>query len=124
MSAKGIFIGNLTRDAVKNDINGVTLLTGSVAVRTYSRDEKGEYITDYYDFATRRNIDYLSGALKKGVKVQVIGDLKQRSYKDKQGNDRFSMQINQAEVDVLVRPASATTAATTAEDDDDDELPL
>ena len=120
MSAKICVVGNLTRDVTKRDANGVVLLTGSVAVRTFTRDEEGNYETDFYDFSTRYNVDYLSTALKKGMKVQVWGDPKQRTYKDKNGNDRFAVQINKAEVEILQRIENASTGSS----DEDDELPL
>lgn len=117
MSAKGIFIGNLTRDPEPRESNGTQFLTFGLAVRTNTRDESGAYVTDFYDVSTRFNMDFLQKNMKKGNKVQVLGNLKQRVYKSSDGSDRFGMQINGAEVELLVAPRAAAN-------DDDDELPV
>lgn len=127
MSAKIIITGNLTRDPVMRDAKGVSLLTFSVGVRTFSRDENGEYISNFYDASTRRNADFLASNMKKGMRVQVIGDLILRSYKDKNGNDRSGLQINNAEVEIMERIENAAPVSRPAPSsvvEEDDELPI
>jgi single-strand DNA-binding protein len=92
-------VGNLTADPEMREVNGATVANFSVAVtpQTYDADSKswkdGE--ATFYRVAAWRSLgEHIGASLHKGDRVLVLGNLKQRSYQDREGNQRTSFEID------------------------------
>lgn len=106
-------IGNLTADPeLRYTQNGVPVANFTVAStpRTFDR-ESNEWkdgsalflrATVWREFA-----EHVASTLGKGMRVIVQGNLQQRSYKDKDDNDRVSYELDVQEIGPSLRYATA-----------------
>ena len=110
---KCIFIGNLTRDPEFSQTgSGVSLCRFSIAVsRSFKRE--GEPDADFFNIVTWRGLaDNCHKYLTKGSKVCVIGSMQNRTYVDKEGNNRFTSDVVAEEVEFVgARTTSAEVSA-------------
>ena len=105
---KVILIGNLGRDPeVRHLENGASVGNFPVATsETYTDRSTGEIkeSTDWHDVVVWRGLaDIAEKYLRKGVKVYVEGKLKKRSWQDKEGNTRYSVEVVADELTILSR---------------------
>ena len=106
---KVILIGNLGRDPeVKRLENGATLASFSIATSEKYTDKKSGQKTehtDWHDVVLWRGLaEVAEKYLKKGTKIYVEGRLKKRSWQDREGNTRYSVEVVGDEMTILSRP--------------------
>jgi single-strand DNA-binding protein len=106
---KVILIGNLGRDPeVRKLENGATLASFSIATsESYTDKQSGKKIenTEWHDVVVWRGLaEVAEKFLKKGTKIYVEGRLKKRSWQDREGNTRYSVEIIGDEMTILSRP--------------------
>lgn len=109
-------IGNLTADPeLRFTPNGVPVANFTVAStpRTFDR-QTNEWRDGEAMFLNcsvwRQFAENVAESLSKGMRVIVNGNLKARSYEDRDGNRRTSFEIDVAEVGPSLRYASAKVA--------------
>jgi len=109
---KVILIGHLGRDPeVRHLEHGATVGNFPIATsETYTDRATGEKkeSTDWHDVVVWRGLaDIAEKYLRKGVKVYVEGKLKKRSWQDKEGNTRYSVEVVADELTILSRAESS-----------------
>lgn len=79
-----VLVGRLTRDPeMKYTPAGVPVAQMSIAVDRFSKNEQGEYETDFFNIvAWRRTAEFAANYLKKGRLISVDGRLQSRSWND------------------------------------------
>jgi len=79
-----ILIGRLTRDPeMKYTPQGIAVAQMGIAVDRFSKNEQGEYETDFFNIvAWRRSAEFAANYLKKGRLISVDGRLQSRSWVD------------------------------------------
>ena len=97
---KLIIIGNLTNDPeIRSTQTGKSVCTFTIAV---NRKKVSEPQTDFFRINAWGNLaDVCARFLSKGKKVAVIGELQARTYEDKQGKTRLSLDVVADEVEFL-----------------------
>lgn len=88
-----VIMGRLTsQPELKTTQSGVSVTSFTVAVnRQYS---KGEQQTDFIPcVAWRNNADFITKHFGKGQMIAIKGNLQQRSYQDKNGNNRTTFEV-------------------------------
>lgn len=88
-------MGRLTRDPeLRRTGSGVPVTSFTLAVeRDYAQD--GERETDFLDFVAWRNLASLTAKyFKKGQLMCVTGRVQTRSWTDKEGNSRRSVEVS------------------------------
>lgn len=102
-----IIVGNLTRDPELNYTDGgLARLNFSIASNHYYTDAKGEKQekTSFFNCtAWRYTAEDAADVLEKGIGVIAQGRLEQRSWEDKEGNKRSSVELIVDHVGVLCR---------------------
>ncbi|HWR22571.1 MAG TPA: single-stranded DNA-binding protein [Feifaniaceae bacterium] len=100
---KIILIGNLTNDPeTRTTQSGVSVCTFSIAVNRRFSQAGGERQTDFFRINAWRQLgDNCQRFLAKGRKVAVVGELQPRTYEDKNGVTRMSLDITADEVEFL-----------------------
>lgn len=89
-------MGRLTRDPeLRRTGNGIAVTSFSIAVdRDHSSKEDGSKETDFFDVvAWRSTAEFAAKYLAKGRMIVVDGRLQSRSYEDKDGNKRRTVEI-------------------------------
>jgi len=110
---KVILIGNLGKDPeVRKLENGATLASFSIATsESYTDKQSGKKIenTEWHDIVLWRGLaEVAEKFLKKGTKIYVEGRLKKRSWQDREGNTRYSVEIIGDEMTILSKPEAQT----------------
>ena len=97
---KLIIIGNLTNDPeIRSTQTGKSVCTFTIAV---NRKKVSEPQTDFFRINAWGNLaDVCARFLSKGKKVAIIGELQARTYEDKQGKTRLSLDVVADEVEFL-----------------------
>jgi single-strand DNA-binding protein len=109
---KVILIGNLGKDPeVRHLENGAVVANFTLATSEVFTDrstgEKKE-ITDWHDIVLWRGLaEVAEKFLKKGYKVYVEGRLKKKTWQDKEGITRYSVEVLADEMTILSRPEGA-----------------
>lgn len=100
---KIILIGNLTGDPEKQSTSrGTSVTSFTIAVGRRFSSENGEKQTDYFRIqAWNKLADTCARFLAKGRKVAVTGELQARTYTDRNGNTRLSLDVSADEVEFL-----------------------
>ena len=106
---KVILIGNLGRDPeIKKLDSGATLASFSIATsEKYTDKQSGQKIeqTDWHDVVLWRGLaEVAEKYLKKGTKIYVEGRLKKRSWQDREGNTKYSVEVIGDEMTILSWP--------------------
>ncbi len=106
---KVILIGNLGGDPeIKKLDSGATLASFSIATsEKYTDKQSGQKIeqTDWHDVVLWRGLaEVAEKYLKKGTKIYVEGRLKKRSWQDREGNTRYSIEVIGDEMTILSWP--------------------
>ncbi len=96
-------IGNLTSAPETRSTNsGVTVCSFTVAVDRKFKDHSGNKTTDFFRVNAWRQLGEMCGRyLDKGRKVYVRGELQARTYEDKKGTTRLSLDVQADEVEFL-----------------------
>ena len=92
---KVILIGNLTRDPELTETpSGVAVCRFAIAVSRDYANADGTRETDFFNITVwRARAEVCGKYLKKGNKVAVVGSLQNRTYDDKDGNKRKSVEV-------------------------------
>ena len=91
---KVILGGRLTADVeLKQTQNGIPVCQFSLAVnRKYSKE--GEQQTDFINCQAWRNTaEFISKYFSKGSSICIVGSIQTRSWKDKDGNNRYATEV-------------------------------
>lgn len=138
MLNKVILMGRLTADPeLKHTPSNVAVCTFSLAVnRRFNRNE-----TDFIDIVTwRQQAEFVSKYFSKGQQMALVGALQTRTWEDKNGNKRKSVEVvadevyfadskrtsgnNSSREEALPFDFSAGNAFSEIEDEDDGNLPF
>lgn len=93
---KVILVGNLTRDPqIRQTSNGVSSLTFTVACNRRFKAQDGTQEADFIPcVAWRQNADFIAKHFRKGNRIVIDGEIRTRSWEDKQtGERRYSTQV-------------------------------
>ena len=106
---KVILIGNLGKDPeIRRLDNGVAVGNFPIATsESYLDKSTGQRkeVTDWHDIVLWRGLAELAEKyLKKGHKIYVEGRLKKRSWQDKEGNTRYSVEVVADNMTMLSKP--------------------
>lgn len=96
MLNKVFMMGRLTRDPeLRRTGSGIAVASFAIAVdRDFGKNESGEKETDFFDVvAWRQTGEFVSKYFTKGRMIVVEGKLQTRSWTDKDGNKRKSVEI-------------------------------
>lgn len=95
MLNKVTVMGRLCADPeLRRTQNGIAVCNARIAVERDYADQGGERATDFFDIvAWRGTAEFLSGYFTKGRKVVLDGRLQTRSWTDRDGNKRVSVEI-------------------------------
>lgn len=99
---KVFLIGNLTRDPELSETStNIAVCRFSIAVnRPYQ--EGGQRVADYFNIvAWRGQAENCGKYLAKGRKVAIVGVLQNRTYEDRDGNNRTVTEVVANEVEFL-----------------------
>ena len=98
-----IITGYLTADpTTRATPNGVTVCSFTIGVTRSRKDANGEKQSDFFRINTwRQTADFCGKYLTKGSKVVVTGELNLNSFKGKDGNLRYSLDVQSDHVENL-----------------------
>ena len=95
MYNKVILMGRITKDLeLKTTPAGVSVLTFSIAVDRAYQEKGKERVSDFFNIvAWRGTAEFISRFFTKGSMIMVDGELQNRSYKDKNGENKWVTEI-------------------------------
>jgi single-strand DNA-binding protein len=95
MYNKVIMLGRITKDLeLKTTPAGVSVLTFSIAVDRRYQEKGADRKSDFFNCVAWRNeAEFISRFFTKGSAILIEGELQNRSYKDKNGGDRWVTEI-------------------------------
>lgn len=98
-----ILIGNITRDPELSETNsGVAVCRFSIAVNRRRASDDAEQQTDFFNVTVWRGLaETVARYCKKGNKVAVSGQIQIRTYEDREGAKRTSVDVVAEEVEFL-----------------------
>jgi single-strand DNA-binding protein len=90
-----VLVGRLTRDPeMRYTPSGVAVASMGIAVNRFTKNEQGDYETDFFDVvAWRRTAEFAQNYLTKGRLVSVDGRLQNRSWVGQDGVKRTKTEI-------------------------------
>ena len=100
MLNKAILMGRLTADPeLRHTPNNIAVTTFTLAVnRSFTRQGE-QSVTDFIDIVAWRNTaEFICRNFRKGLQVALSGSIQTRTWKDKEGNNRKSVEIVAEEV--------------------------
>lgn len=106
-------VGNLTADPeLRYTQNGVAVANFTIASTPRTFDRQANEWKDGEALFLRASVwrefaEHVAGSLTKGMRVVATGDLRQRSYQDKDGNTRTSIELDVQEIGPSLRYATA-----------------
>ena len=100
---KVFLIGNLTRDPELSETNsGIAVCRFGLAVSRRRASDDAEQQTDFFNVTAWRGLaDTISRFCKKGNKIAVTGQIQIRTYEDREGAKRTSVDIIADDVEFL-----------------------
>lgn len=100
---KVFLIGNLTRDPELSETqSGVAVCRFGLAVNRRSGSADGERKADFYNVTAWRGLgETVSKFARKGNKVAVLGNIEIRTYEDREGVERTSVDVIAQDVEFL-----------------------
>lgn len=116
---KVMLIGNVGRDPEVRHLEGGSV-TASFTIATTERykDKTGENkeVTEWHNIVCWRNLAELADKyIKKGTQLYIEGKIRTRSWTDRDGNTRYTTEIQADSIQLLGRkgdnPASSYTSA-------------
>jgi single-strand DNA-binding protein len=114
-------IGNLTMDPeLRFTPSGIAMARIGLAVnRRYQKDGQWQEQTSFfYGTVWREQAEQVAESLQKGMRVIISGRLEQRSWEDKEGQRRETIEIQIDEIGPSLRWATATVNKTTRQGGD------
>lgn len=89
-----IMMGRLTKDPeIRYTNSGKTIGSFSIAVERRFKSE-GQPEADFFNCTTfGKQAEFVERYLKKGTKIILAGEIQNNNYKDKNGNQQYSVQI-------------------------------
>lgn len=106
-SSPATLTGNLTADPeLKFTGNGTPKLSFGIACSHIWNDQSGEKQekTSFFNVVAWRNLaEDAANILQKGLRVTVVGRLEQRTYEDKEGQNRSIIEVIADEISVSCR---------------------
>lgn len=105
-----VLIGHLTADpTTRATPNGVTVCSFTIGVTRNRKDQNGERVSDFFRINTwRQTADFCGKYLTKGSRVAVTGELNLNSYKGKDGQTRYSLDVQADHVENLTEKKAET----------------
>ncbi|RLK47636.1 single-stranded DNA-binding protein [Microbacterium telephonicum] len=106
-------VGNLTSDPeLRYTQNGVPVANFTIASTPRTFDRQANEWKDGEALFLRASVwrefaEHVAGSLTKGSRVIATGRLKQRSYQDREGNNRTSIELEVDEIGPSLRYATA-----------------
>ena len=106
-------VGNLTADVeLRYTQNGLPVANGTIASTPRTFDKQSNEWKDGEALFIRFSIwkqpaEHAAGSLTKGTRVIATGKLKQRSYQDREGNQRTAIELDVDEIGPSLRYATA-----------------
>ena len=113
---KVILIGNMTADPeLKQTTSGRSVCSFSIAVnRRFAKADQGQQNVDFINIVTwGQQAEFVSRYFKKGNPILVCDQLQNRSWDDKQGQKRYTTEVQADEVS-FVASANQTAGAASA----------
>lgn len=112
---KAILMGRLTADPeLKATPSGISVISFSLAVDRRYQKEGEEKKTDFINIvAYRQTAEFISRYFHKGNLILVSGEIQSRTWKDKEGNNRYGVEIAADEVSFCGKENTGSTNATT-----------
>ncbi len=100
---KVFLIGNLTRDPELSETqSGVQVCRFGIAVNRRSGSSDGERKADFYNVTAWRVVgEKVARYARKGNKVAVLGNIELRTYEDREGVERMSVDVIAQDVEFL-----------------------
>ena len=100
---KVFLIGNLTRDPELSETqSGVQVCRYGKAVNRRSGSSDGERKADFYNVTAWRGLgETVARYARKGNKVAVLGNIELRTYEDREGVERMSVDVIAQDVEFL-----------------------
>lgn len=100
MLNKAILMGRLTRDPeLRHTQSNMAVASFSLAIDRDRKGPNGERQTDFIDcVAWGRQAEFVKQWFTKGMLAIVVGRIQSRSWEDRSGNKRVSIEINVDEV--------------------------
>lgn len=102
---KIIVVGNLGRDPeLRYTPQGTAVCDFSIATNEKKRDKSGEMqdVTTWFKVTTwNKQAEVASKYLSKGKSVYIEGRLRLEEYTDREGKNRFSLEINASDIQFL-----------------------
>ena len=100
---KVFLIGNLTRDPELSETqSGISVCRFGIAVNRRSGSSDGERKADFYNVTAWRGLgETVARYAKKGNKVAVLGNIELRTYEDRDGIERTSVDVVASDVEFL-----------------------
>lgn len=109
-----VVVGNLTADPeLRWTQNGVAVANMTIASTPRTFDKQSNEWKDGEALFLRASVwrefaEHVAGSLTKGMRVVATGELKQRSYQDREGNQRTSIELDIQEIGPSLRYATAS----------------
>lgn len=90
-----VLMGRITHDLeVRQTPNGVACLQFTVAVDRGFKNQNGEYDTDFIScVAWKERAEFISRYFGKGKMIAVEGQLRSRTYEDKNGTKHYVTEL-------------------------------
>jgi single-strand DNA-binding protein len=108
---KVILLGHVGKDAeVRYLDNGVAVASFSLATSETYTAKNGEKVTttEWHNIIAWRALGEFSGKyIKKGIQIYVEGQLRTRSYDDKEGHKKYVTEIYASNIQLLGRKESS-----------------
>ena len=100
MLNKAILMGRLTRDPEHKYINNnMPVCTFTLAIDRSVKTANGEKITDFINcVAWGKQADFIRQWFTKGMMAIVVGRIQSRNWKDNNGSNRTTIEVNVAEI--------------------------
>ena len=107
---KVILIGNLVENPeLKQTPSGVPVTTFRIAVGRKFKNKDGETEADFISIvAWRATAEFVQRYFSKGNSILVCGQLQSRSWKDKDGNNRSTLEVVADEVSFVDKKTQST----------------
>ena len=140
---KVILMGHMTADPeLKQTTSGISVCSFSIGVnRRYSKADQGQQSVDFINIvAWRQQAEFVSKYFAKGQQMALVGALQTRTWEDKNGNKRKSVEVvadevyfadskrtsgnNSSRDEALPFDFSGGNAFSEIEDEDDGNLPF
>jgi len=109
-------VGNITKEPELKFLgSGNAAVKFSIAVNKRKKGKDGEYedSTSFFDVQAYGTLaENLANSVTKGNRIVVTGEIEQRSWEDKDGNKRSTVEITASEAGPSLRWATAEVTRT------------